>query len=756
MGEIRLNYIEEIKKTFNLMEIKNAIIIDDDLNIKDKHKELVYDILEGKHDDEEEFSIQDELSNLDLQYDEVISGLAEDVFPPELFLKLKENFPELFKTKVDILISVIDEIFEGKITLKDKALNDKELSSITKETIVFLDYQLEGSPLESYELTRLLSKQDQENPLLIVFISTNEEFYLGKEGQPFKMEVLSDRNKYFRGLRTLQLTSEYKNSLYEYINKGKLNLKETTLKSLFEISQNLYGGQRFFKLLDQIEEVLIKSSEEVLGKFHLLNSRSIQELLVEKVALEGESESAFLLNWISRNISKSVTKIDTLTHNIHTTLEEIGQWSTPFNELHEDEALKEIVRDEMWENINSRHVPIEFGDVFEIMYNNEKYKAILITQPCTIAVRGDGSRSGELATLILEEKKKKIGDSLAIIEDWDGNILIFDLNTTISIPFEVLDLTTLDKEGIAKLVFEVKPDGKLIELPEKALWSKGYTKMMNKLTSRLLTEINDTKELHTFGYMWIPFSLKGNSYEFPIVRMRRLDTYYSLFVLQKLQAWSGRIGLPLDVKFMNDYEKKMGKVHINGILKEAELYIKQSTNDGVKDIAISVEILESLLIDVYKENSTFIEILQNVFKSTELLKYNYSSGERLVSLVKSTDAINLLGKQNIHINVQKDDLFIGITVCEFTKCFFNGEDVTDLFSDFKLDPRGYLRYHLQTTLLEKLNLETQIPHYDKKVEDKGEGVKILKMDSKLNLFKHKILGDTLVVVYEGEAAAAIE
>lgn len=741
-----MNYIDAIKKTFDLLDIKNATVIDDDLNFKDQNKETIYKILNGHYDDED-FSIQDLLVELNLELEDVITDLDDDKFSNELYLKLKGRFPKLFVSKIDNLLSVLGEIFGENLILKDKAT-----SSIDKETIVFLDYHLEGSPLESHELTQILSKHDKETPLLIVFISSNEEFYLGNEEKSFKMENLSERNKYFRGLRNQQLSSDYKNSLYEYINKGKLNKIESVQKALYEISQNLYGGQRFFNLLSQIEGVLIESSEEVLGKFHLLNSRSIQELLVEKVALEGESESTFLLNWISRNISKSITKNYSLTHTIHSTLEEIGQWSTPFNELHEDVALKEIVLDEMWDStVNERHLPVEFGDVFEIIYNNEVFKALLVTQSCTLAVRGDGTRGGNLATLVLEEKKKKKGDSLAIIEDWSGQRLVFDLNTTINIPFEVLDLATLDSNGRAKLRCDEQS-----HLPKEALWSKGYTKMMNKLISKLIQELDSETRLFQFGYMWLPVSYVDKNFEFPIERKSRLDTYYTLYVLQKLQSWSGRIGLPLDVKFMTDYIRKNVNIDINGISNEVEVYIKQSSNENIKDIAISVDLLEKLLTDVYIDNIKFIEELKEIFKSPELLKYNYSSGERLVSIAKSSDAITLLGKHNIHISVLEEELLIRIRVGEFTKCLFNGNDISDLISNFQIDQRGELRYHIQTALLEKLDLTSRIPHYDKRITEISDGINIFKMTSSFPFFKHDFRGDKLEIIYEGEAAASIE
>lgn len=744
-----------IKETFSQMGVKKALVIDDELNLLDKNKENIDEILDARHDTED-FSIEEELAELNLNYEEVLSDLEEDKIPPELLSRLKERFPHLFKSKIESLITTLEEIFDGNVDLKYKASKKEEFNTLTKETIIFLDYQLEGSPLKSQDLTNLLSEYDKEDPLLIVFISSNKEFYLGEI--PYRMDNPSGRNKYFRGLRNEQKTTEYKNSLYEYIHKGQLNDKQTTVKSLHEISQNLYGGHCFFKLLSHIKGVLIDSSETVLGKFHLLNSRSIQELLLEKVALEGESESAFLLNWISRNISKSVIKNTLLSHNIHRTLEEIGQWRAPFNELHEDEALREIVRDEMWDlTINEKYLPVDFGDVFEIKYNNENYKALLITQPCTLAVRGDGSRSGNLATLLLEEKKKNNGDSLAIIEDWDGNKLIFDLNNTINIPFEALDLTTLDENGEANLQFDQVKDNKIVKLPDQALWSKGYKKMMKELTSKLMKDLEETDiKLFQIGYMWFPYDKKASSYNFPIKRKWRLDTFYSLYVLQKLQSWSGRIGLPLDLKFMNDYEKKKGSIYVNEIFEERELYVKQTANKEIKDIAISVDILEEILLNTYKEDPEYCEIIKDIFKSSELLKYNYSSGEGLVSLIKSSDAISLLQEQKIYIDVQEQELRVDIKVCKFTKCLFDEEDITPLLSDFYLDTRGNLRYHFQTQFLEEMDITKQIPHYSNRVGEISEGIKVFKMDSNIKIFRHKIKGDTLRISFLGQAAATKE
>lgn len=733
----------QLRELLDKMGISKAMIIDDKVH---DNTEAIYDIVDGAHDTED-FKINELLNKLSLTKSQV---KQLDKIPKKLLTPLKKRFPSIINSEIESLKTVVYELFNKRdVKLYDSATTKVSFSS---DTILFLDYRLDNSEITSEMLTKLLAQKatDTNLPRCIVFISKDQTFSLSQDH--YNMKDSTDKYKYFRDLRNQQQWKEYKNSIYDYINKTTINNVESVRNELYSVLHNLYGGQQFFKLLYQIESVLDKSSEKVLGKFHLLNARSIQEMIREKVVEEGESESSFIMNWISRHIAKTVIQDDTFTTEIHATLKEIDSWTESFYEIHEDVALKEILLSEMWdEKINQRLFPIDFGDVFKIMYNNEPRRAILLTQTCTIAVRGDGGRSGKVALLAVENPSKFGTKSGVTIDDKDGEALTFDLDDTISYPMSLLDITSLNTDGKAKLRGE---NGNIASyLPENVLWSEGYRKMMIDLVKSLLDKlIQSQNNVVQIDQTWIPYNNSNSThsqlnYEFPISRLYRLDQKYASYVFQAAQSWWGRVGLPVDINFMNDYEEKEGKIRIHGAEYPATFYLKRKLNE-IPDVGVSLEDLVRAINAVYEDDDVICAEIEEIFKDPQLARLHYSSGKKMMSLKQQKLALELLSGHEIHIKCDLEDQPVAeLSIGKFSKCFLEEKEITKFVARFSADINGRYKFLMSKELLERLQLLNNIPSFQNRVtqhQEIGEAINMNTSDK--SIFEYRITGNNLNIL----------
>lgn len=656
--------LEQLRNGFRLIGISRAIFIDDKANVN--VNEIVQQFLQGIHDGDG-FLIVDTMEELGLDMDELLEEITEGNAPPsELITILRKQFAQLFNSEIHYLVEVCKKVFD------DVAIFERIPSelSVGSESILFLDYQLAEGPRASEELIESLSNTDTTSPLSIVFISSKNSFIIGQDN--VDMLVPLDKSKYFRHLRTMQNEINYKNSLYDYIHKPLLREENEAIGQLKSLIGNFYGGYKFYTLLELMEDALQENSVRVINRFRLLNARSIKDILNRKISKEGQSGSLFILEWLSRHISKSIMQDLKTTKDIQVVLNEIETWPQPHNELHEDTALRDLQRFEMWDTmVSNRHEPVDFGDIFEIDHNGLKVRALLLTQTCTLMVRGDGERDGEVVTLALENSKKRTRQSGIPISDWNGEQLVFDLDTTVTYPVEVLDLTSLSVMGDAFLHFGEK-DGKIILPDGPVSWSKGYANMINRLRKSLVKNLEKVDDLYYSNGMWTPYKYKtpsGNEshvYEFPIRRVARLDQQYALYILQKAHAWWGRIGLPISVNFMDEFLTIEGTMIVNGLQFSESFFVRRSPQNKIIEIAVSLHSFREKIQQIY-EHTEFWIYLESALQQTKLVNFHYASTEDAQMLIHGgTSGTNLeeLKRQGIVFKVDKVEINKDIIMCE--------------------------------------------------------------------------------------------
>lgn len=714
------------------LDISNVVLIDDEISAAIDEtspliRERIVEILSGDFDSEN-FDSVDELHKQGYSRSGFVDliGNGGDV-PAEIVSLVKEKFPHVFSPTLKKLVEVLRGLFGSDNVQYYDSVPEDHLSF--ERSIIFLDYELVGSTTSSMDFVKLINQQSASVPLPIVFVSRNVEFHIGTT--TYQMREPHQRSLYFRDLRRTQGTEDYKNTLYDYMPKELLEgSTEEIATHINGVLLNLGGASSFSQLLTQLGSVIKTSSTEVLGRFYLLNARSIQELIREKVLFEGESESTFLLNWVARHMTKSIATNESLIADIHGAIQKITNWSEPSNELHDDVALQELKTFEMWdERVNHRYAPVEFGDIFEFEHGEATRKAILLTQTCTLAVRGNGERAGKIATLAFENSEKLGRPSGVTISDWDGNDLTFDLDETVSFPLEILDLTTTRQDGDAEISLTKVEQVADAEKYEHVTWSTGYRKLIDNLTAELRELLHLQRgDHHTqLHHIWIPYNCQKISknhmnVRFGVKRRPRLDSQYALDVFQRAQAWWGRIGLPVNINFFNDYVEEEGSLSVDGRgFSKVSFFVKIRGNDQ-HDVAISIDTLKHYLHEVLSGYSSLDRLL-SFFDGNELASRHYVSGQRLLSLRdESSKALDFLRKKGVHIKLlSKSPLQVEVMTTALERYMWRGIDITHAVEKVAVDSSRKYRLHVRVDELERAGVN--IPDIGK-TYDSPEGKRL--------------------------------
>ncbi len=764
---------DKIKEILASMNISKAIVIDDRIGQSEKveEAEMVLCVLNGYYDSPE-FDIKYEMERAGIDIDEQLEK-AEHGEVDENVLKIcLKAFPEQINTahsEINELLNVVKEIFGDDNYLTYTNTSEVQDRGLDSDTILFLDYKIDGaSPRMSQELVRVLSEKDDPlKPRCIIFISKDPIFYIDEK--KFTMSNPIEKSLYFREIKKLQAEKNYKNSLYDFISKHSLKNKTEIYEVILDALYNLHGGLIFYDLLKAIDNILIESSQKVLDKFYLLNARSLQEVLKSKVENEGLAKPIFLIEWISKHIAKTVVRNDGIVKEIDEKLKNIGQSKFLINEFLEDVSLKEIICSEMWDStVNKRFEPVDFGDVFEIECNGVNSKAILMTQPCTLTVRKDGKRASKTGMLVLERKDKSSDNGSPrhlTINNWDNEDITFSLDDTITFSLEILDLTTINADGQA--VITVKEKNNEVLMPE-AFWADGYKAKLEKLTREIINTADARKFCGSFGFMpieqsWLEYKIENEGenrrYIFPIKRLARLDNQYSMHIFQKAQSWWGRVGLPVQLDLIDEYKPKLGSILINNLNKSITLYEKRGMNgNNVIDCCIDLNDMHQLISEIYSHDIESFEYIRKLLYDNRALKYNCASGKRLLSLQESKDGIQYLNKKGIYINfssehnIESINPTVIVKLPYFSKCFYNGNEVTGKISNTVFTQNGELRCNIPVSIVDKSSFLGNCSRLI--VEDNSE--KVLKFsENKLKEFLKADIKESELYITELDQEVAV-
>lgn len=238
----------------------------------------------------------------------------------------------------------------------------------------------------------------------------------------------------------------------------------------------------------------LKAAHDVLVN---VKQKTLNFLFAQQVGGNGESYSDFAARFVQIFYDNEYHRALAEKHNL------IAE-KTRFYECLTD-TIKDVVGDfsdisgfvkeyrdiELYnKHINRQHAEITTGDVFEI---DSKYY-LLISQSCDTYIRVDGNRKLEYATLLeigIHTDKKHIHNHaypLCYFPGIDKHAAVL-LQSSINVPFELLDLCVFNEDGTSTLDLENKA-----EIDEEI---KKYTINFRKLYERTYKRIADINNAKT-------------------------------------------------------------------------------------------------------------------------------------------------------------------------------------------------------------------------------------------------------------------
>lgn len=397
----------DLDELFSLMEIKHVICVDDQYRIFSE--EAVNEII----------------------------GFCSELGTKKV-VELSKKVPEL----VDILFREDEDIWNKQLRQlwlrldKDKRgeiynLFEKDSpgeSSMDMEVVGALGELLEPSAVQYLELsfTKWKDKEveylEEENVAKTLFLFdrdlSHEMGGTPDEGIKIIKKVLAKRDEAICGLLSHTFTAEDEVTKWEsFSNLHDIDKDRFVLISKDRLKSNKDDFFRSLKLTalnkhcknmkERISRLLEDSAKESRKEIEALKIYDFEHIVFRSSYNEGiwEPDTLFRLNGLfQRDAARRKAKNDDELHKLANKIRNVAliaknqptaqsgtSWKIQRRELYEDEG-----------HINSLHMPLELGDIFE-KTNNVGKKFILLAQPCDLMIRPDGKRKHTVDEAILAE-----------------------------------------------------------------------------------------------------------------------------------------------------------------------------------------------------------------------------------------------------------------------------------------------------------------------------------------------------------------
>ena len=198
------------------------------------------------------------------------------------------------------------------------------------------------------------------------------------------------------------------------------------------------------------------------------------------------------------------------------------------------------------DELNRFHVPIELGDIFEVLSNCRRY--ILLVQPCDLMVREGGmrgyeddklGRTGALVELVTDQATKKRKDSwgeLPYYHEETGRSAFADFAKTHQVRLAVLDLCVLRTDGVASLEVDAPCPELLIEP-----WKRRYTRLQKFFRAAITRYENLGKKQLSDQMKLLALPPPSSTLRFPVNIDDRIVGYTLKRIMRLRQPRSGAL-----------------------------------------------------------------------------------------------------------------------------------------------------------------------------------------------------------------------
>lgn len=353
------------------------------------------------------------------------------------------------------------------------------------------------------------------------------------------------------------------------ISKQRLSNINPDVSGFIRQFRLLILNGRCLKLKDEAHRIFRKALKQSSSQIDSLTIHAFDKIVFESSIREGvwEADTLFRLfsNFMRREsnaLSRSNRRFVGIVSSVRqiSTVESLPSLDGPDKANQEVAKIQQMELFEGPEHINEYMLPIDLGDIFELTVGTKKKLLILAGQPCSLMVRPNGKRAydGDKDPICLIEIKIKKGQ-----KDNCYDLPFFDLtvDSQFSASFSsiyhispmILDLCVLNKDGKAHVSKSSALPSELIE-PWKirgAKIIKEYQKTIDKIIEihKLYNTIPDALLPKLVGmpgvaFPDVPFSFDYNtgSFQFHLVRIKRLRMPYSADLLQNFNSFNSRNG----------------------------------------------------------------------------------------------------------------------------------------------------------------------------------------------------------------------
>lgn len=473
-----------INKLFTVLAIRRIVCVDDQYDRTvtfDRFKMLYYDLPDKRQSIAELQSIpSDDLDFLDDHLEAFWEGLSnEDRKRIYSLLRSKTN-GENDTQYASILKNLLQKYDLRELSLaqwrKEKSALVTECKEIKTLFLFDQDFSNEGgSRTEGIKLIEDVLASENGDSIICGLLSHTF--------QPEKEQEL---------LETYSKNHEASKDSFVFISKQRLRndpiefARRVKLTALSPMCKQLKRA---------VAEVIEQAHNEASKQVELVDIYDFEHIIFLSSHLEGvwEPDTLFrLFGLYHRKIAREKARVKDELHELAAGIRPISMISTDSIEAPEHHSW-EIQSLELYESekyVNELYMPIELGDIFEVILKNTLKKFILLAQPCDLMIRKSGNRKQVVTEAILAEIvspaeiDRKDGNGRPLDQDAYYELLYFNedgqkryvsFQQKHSLKLSIIDLCAYQYEG--KAILNINHDCPKYVIPT---WQRHYEKLVEK------------------------------------------------------------------------------------------------------------------------------------------------------------------------------------------------------------------------------------------------------------------------------------
>ncbi|HAT84975.1 MAG TPA: hypothetical protein DCS30_02795 [Rhizobiales bacterium] len=243
--------------------------------------------------------------------------------------------------------------------------------------------------------------------------------------------------------------------------------------------------REIFNVGTHVQKAVVDAVVNTQSEMCRIPPEELDHVFVQRAIREGVSDLHMIERIISAQVSKSVKEMFVQDQEMHSRMRmlrgiTIGAPTDP-----RQDVIEKFRYDEIWDSgdfLTTAHAPLGVGDVFETMNGDTKRRFILLGQPCDIALRKNGKRSGVAGDLLSFSEANGKSTSVKttdLLVGEGGQYLRFDFRHVAPAQLNILDLATLNSTGEVAISSDQDDEYKL--LPGQAIRLKEAKKMLKSV-----------------------------------------------------------------------------------------------------------------------------------------------------------------------------------------------------------------------------------------------------------------------------------